>query len=170
MEEKWSTIKDFEDYQISTKGRVKSFKQDKINGKIMSFGSSGSYLTVVLRKNNKPYNKYVHRLVAEAFIENPNGLEIVNHKDENPHNNVVENLEWCDVQYNNTYNKVRERTSETRSKQEIPHRRAVKCIETNKIYDSMIQAAKDIGGIDTGVRRACIGERKTYKGYHWQFI
>lgn len=64
------------------------------------------YCKVSLCKNNKKTSVFVHRLVAEAFIPNSAMLPCVNHKDENKKNNDVENLEWCSVQYNNTYNNL----------------------------------------------------------------
>ena len=67
------------------------------------------YKTVVLTKDGKSKTHYVHRIVAEAFIENPSGLPMVNHKDEDKTNNFVENLEWCTASYNRTYGKAVER-------------------------------------------------------------
>lgn len=57
----------------------------------------------MLCKNGKTKRFSVHRLVAQAFIPNPNNLPIINHKDENPSKNIVDNLEWCDYEYNNNY-------------------------------------------------------------------
>lgn len=108
----WRDIKGFEGlYQISTFGRVKSLpKYTYSRGypqlrkeKILKPGYTGKnrcYATVILN-DGKGYK--VHRLVAEAFIPNPNNLPCVNHKDENPLNNRVDNLEWCTNQYNVKY-------------------------------------------------------------------
>lgn len=170
MEEQWAEIKDFEDYQISSFGRVKSFKQNKTEGKIISFGSSTVYLTVILRKDNKPYNKYVHRLVAEAFIPNPDNLPQVNHKDENTHNNNVENLEWVDQKTNNNYGTHNQRVSEKRKTMEIPHFRKVRCIETGEVFPSLSEAGRTMGVRDTSIRKACVGTHKTCKGFHWEFV
>lgn len=170
MEEQWAEIKNFEDYQISNFGRVKSFKQDKTNGKILSFGSSGKYLTVCLRKNNKSYNKYIHRLVAKAFINNPNNLLEVNHKDENPHNNYVNNLEWISRIDNNQYGTRLQRSLEKRNYKETPHFRKVKCIETDEIFSSISAAARSVGVRDTSIRKVCIGKAKTCKNLHWVFV
>lgn len=169
MEEQWAEIKDFEDYQISSQGRIKSFKQDKENGKILSYGSSGKYYTIVLRKNGIPYNKYIHRLVAEAFIPNNNNFPEVNHKDEDTHNNNIENLEWVSRQYNNDYGTRIERAKKNRQKN-VPHFRPVKCIELNKIFPSISAAARFMEVRDTSIRKACIGKSQTCKKFHWEFV
>jgi hypothetical protein len=67
------------------------------------------YKTVTLTKDGKTKTVYVHRIVAEAFIDNPNNLPMVNHKDEDKTNNFVENLEWCSASYNRTYGKGTEK-------------------------------------------------------------
>jgi hypothetical protein len=97
--EKWKKIKDYEDaYMISNKGRIKCLVRNgnsKERIKSLSLHSSGTYLTVELRKNNKITRKFVHRLVALYFLPNPKKLPVVNHKDGNKLNNNVDNFEWC---------------------------------------------------------------------------
>lgn len=170
MEEKWLDIKGFNgQYQISSYGRVKSFKQNK-KGKILAFGSSGKYFTVCLRKDGKPINYYIHRLVAEHFLADTYNTTLqVNHKDENPHNNNVENLEWITFEENLHYGTRDKRAILNRSKN-IPHKRPVRCIETGIVYESLSQAARQNGVRDTSIRRACLGERKTSNNYHWEFV
>ena len=83
------------------------------NGKILKPYDNGyGYLVVDLKANGKRKHKKIHRLVAEAFIPNPDNLPEVNHKDENKYNNSVDNLEWCNSSYNKTYGAGRERHSE----------------------------------------------------------
>ena len=92
MKEEWKDIVGFEGlYKVSTLGRVKSLRKNKI----MNFTTRSGYNVLNLRKEGKRYSKQVHRLVAEAFIENPQNKPIVNHKDTNRKNNNVNNLEWC---------------------------------------------------------------------------
>lgn len=103
MKEIWKDIDGFEgDYQISNLGNVLSLKYGK--HRLLSINKSGCYAQVILSKNGKFTAKSVHKLVALAFIPNPNCYPIINHKDTNPFNNEVSNLEWCTYKYNNEYN------------------------------------------------------------------
>lgn len=102
----WKDIKDYEGiYQVSNKGRIKSIGRNTSNiclkTKILkeSINQNG-YIYYCLYKNGKHKRYKIHRLVAEAFILNPNKYPVVNHKDGNKKNNNVENLEWCSSSYN----------------------------------------------------------------------
>ena len=92
---------------VSDNGR----EYDKfIPGKQMKqYMHSKGYKTVVLTKDGVSKSAYVHRLVAEAFVDNPNGFPMVNHKDEDKTNNFYDNLEWCTNGYNVNYGKGKER-------------------------------------------------------------
>ena len=106
VEEIYKDIKDLEGlYQVSNLGNVKSLNYHRSGkSKLLKPGKDkNGYLFVILSKNGKMKTFRVHRLVAETFIPNPNNLPCVNHKDENPSNNNISNLEWCDYQYNNSY-------------------------------------------------------------------
>lgn len=119
FKEEWKDIKGFEGlYQVSNCGNVKSLdrvvqycensksitNKHTVKGKDKepSIKDNG-YLTVSLYKNNKKYHKYIHRLVAEAFIENPEGLATVNHKNFDKQDNYFTNLEWCSYGDNNDH-------------------------------------------------------------------
>lgn len=112
-EEIWKDIAGYEGYyQVSTYGRVRSLDRmvNKWDGKRLSCGRILSLATnlkgyqfIYLCKDGKQKMFTIHRLVATAFIPNPNGYPHVNHIDENKMNNRVENLEWCTARYNNTY-------------------------------------------------------------------
>lgn len=133
MDEVWKDIECYEGYyQISNLGNVRSLDRyipvrnsigrRFIKGRIVpqqkriARGEEG-YCTVSLSKFGKNTLFLVHRLVAKAFIPNPNNFPDVNHKDEDKHNNHVSNLEWCTTKYNNTYGTARERSAaKTRKK------------------------------------------------------
>ena len=108
----WKDIPGYEGlYEVSNKGRVRSFHYGK--ERIMKLiSNSVGYYKISLFKGGLYKRMYVHRLVAQAFIPNPDELKEVNHKDENPGNNSVDNLEWCDHKYNMKYGTARERARE----------------------------------------------------------
>ena len=110
MEEVWKPIFDYSDYQVSNLGRIRSLKRYKI---LKQYTNSFGYKSVNLTKFGISKSFAIHRLVAKAFIPNPNKYPCVNHKDENPSNNCVSNLEWCTYQYNNTYGTSIERKIKT---------------------------------------------------------
>ena len=114
INEEWRPIKGYEGlYEVSSLGRVKSMNYSHTGKeRILKIGKHrGGYLFVILCRNGKRKNFLVHRLVAEAFLPNPNNLPQVNHKDEVKTNNCVSNLEWCDCKYNNNYGTRSERVS-----------------------------------------------------------
>lgn len=130
LNEIWKDIPYYDGlYQISNYGRIKSFCKGDEQYKVQHDNGRG-YLSVKLYKNGKMKNEYVHRLVALTFIPNPNGLPQVNHKDEDKQNNHVDNLEWCDARYNNTYGTARQRSVMTQ-KENGSYERAKERLLTN---------------------------------------
>ncbi len=128
--EEWRPIEGYEGIcEVSSKGRVRSIDRyivDKngmrkfIRGRYLSIHKDrDGYNMVSLNKNNTSKMYSVHRLVAYAFIANPNNLPSVNHINEIKTDNRVENLEWCSVEYNNTYGTRLERMVETKEKQKF---------------------------------------------------
>lgn len=106
----WKDILGFEGmYQISNKGNVKSLERTTTHNRRLSEKllktrqDKNGYYIVTIYKNKRRYDFKVHRLVALMFIPNPKNLPLVNHKDENPANNNVDNLEWCSYSYNVNY-------------------------------------------------------------------
>lgn len=117
-----------------------------------------------MRKDNRTKTHRIHRLVAEAFIENIKGLPQINHKDENKANNCVNNLEWCDSKYNMNYG--------TRSNKTIIARGTpVKCIETNIRYPSAREAGRQTNIYASSISRCCNNKYgfKTAGGFHWKY-
>lgn len=110
--EEWRDIPDYEGlYQVSSFGRVKSlyFGKERI---LKPKKDKCGYLHVILCKNGKRKSFLVHRLVAKCFLEPIKGKDIINHIDENPSNNHVDNLEFCTHEYNMNYGTIKERKSE----------------------------------------------------------
>ena len=118
MNEIWKEIEGYEGkYEVSNLGNVRSLKYARSNKvKLLKQASDHGYKRVNLFKNGKRKSHWVHRLVAIAFLPNPNNLPQVNHKDENKTNNRMDNLEWCTIKYNMNYGTRNERQSKSLSK------------------------------------------------------
>ena len=127
--------------------------------------SQYGYYRIGLTKNFKRIHYSVHRLVAKAFIPNPENKPQVNHKDENKINNNVNNLEWCTAKYNANYGTRNERTGERQTK-------SVKCVETGVIYKSLTEASKSTGLSMGDISNVCSHRKwfNTAGGYHWEYI
>lgn len=115
MNERWMPAPGFEqDYEISNYGRVRSHRRGRTKILKPMLDMWNGYLMVSLFDTNGHAHKVkVHRLVALAFVPNPNGYPVTNHKDEIKTNNCVENLEWCTVAYNTSYGTSRQRAVAT---------------------------------------------------------
>ena len=161
MEEIWKDKKDYEGhYQVSNFGRVKSIKFGK-EIILKQHINKGGYYYVCLLKNGKHKNYYVHRLVAEAFIDNPDNLPQVNHKDENKTNNSVDNLERCTNEYNHNYGTINERISQSQSKPVLQYDLNGNLI---KEWKSINECGRN--GFNQGdICKCCNGKRKTAKGF-----
>lgn len=134
---------------------------------------TGGYKTVTLTKSGITNTVFVHRIVAEAFIPNPNNLPMVNHKDGDKTNNFSENLEWCTASYNRKYGKAIEKQAkkvrgrESKKRKAIIQRRADGSF--NQWYASITEAAKEMNGSTSAISAACKGTRKTAYGYLWEY-
>lgn len=98
--EEWRDIEQFKgEYQISNFGRIRNYRTKKV---LKNYISPEGYICNSLRhsKEKRTHTVRVHRLIAEAFIPNPNNYSIINHIDGNKQNNNIENLEWCTAQHN----------------------------------------------------------------------
>lgn len=167
----WKPIMGYEGrYSISDEGQVMSLPKSVSNGrweskrkaKLLKQGTRGrgklQYNFVILSdgKGNSEH-KSVHRLVAEAFLSNPDDLEEVNHIDKNPLNNRVDNLEWCSRQYNIEYSK---------------NRRVEQYLNGEKIaeYKSITYASQLTGINRKAINNALRGWSTTAGGYEWKYI
>ena len=174
MEEIWKDIKEYEGlYQVSNTGKVKSFRQGKRNGANkeyllkMTLNANGYPQVTLYRSPSDRHKHLVHRLVAQAFIPNPENLEAVNHKDENPQNNNVDNLEWCTISYNNAYGTAQIRHSITIGQK-------VRQFTINGVLLATYESAS-IASLLTGIEKhaikdCCTGKCQTGHGYIWRFV
>lgn len=154
---KWRDIKGYEGlYQVSNLGEVRSLNYGRTGKtRILKPRDNGiGYKTVTLSKNGKIKNFFIHRLVAEAFIPNPNNLPQVNHKDEDKANNIWTNLEWCNHEYNCNYGTRNEKMSRTKGK-------SIKCITTGETFNSIKEASRYYGVPQNNIVYCLKGRRKS---------
>jgi len=177
VKEEWKDIKGYEGlYQISNLGNVKSLSrkvkhymggEKKCNEKILSPDiNHHGYCRVTLFNKNKRRRIAVHRLVAEAFVENPNGYPEINHKDENPLNNTCSNLEWCTKGYNINYGTRNERASSHLRKPVLQFGKDGSFIAR---YISCAEAGKQNNVQWRDISAVCLGKRKHAGGYRWKY-
>ena len=150
-------------YAVTSCGKVYSYKSKKF---LKPVKNSAGYSTVCLYKDGEKEFYKIHRLVAEAYLPNPNNLPYVNHKDENKENNALQNLEWCDGSYNINYGSRNERAGKAISKAlSIP----VFCVELNKTFNGASAAGRELNLNQSNITQCCKGTRKTCGGYHWKY-
>ena len=165
-EEIWCPIKGYEGlYQVSDKGSVKSIGYGK--ERILKPGRiKTGYLRVNLCKNGEKKNWLVHRIVAQAFIPNPDNLPEVNHKDEDKENNSVQNLEWCDRKYNQNYGTGIQRMAENKSKPVIQY---TKSGEFVREWKSIMDVQRNLGYSNGSISSCCTGKCKSAYDFIWKF-
>lgn len=163
MEEIWKDIKGFEGlYQVSNMGRVRSLRKNIILKSRIARGYEG----VTLCANNIHKDYYIHRMVANAFIPNPNNYPIVNHKDENKTNNCVDNLEWCTQEYNVNYGTGIAKRARSRSKKVLQFNLDGTFI---KEWKSTMDVQRNLGFAQSNIVKVCNGKRKSAYRYLWKY-
>lgn len=140
-------------YAVTSCGRVWSYKRKKF---LKPGVSRGGYLQVVLCKEGKMHTTTVHRLVAGAYIPNPDNLPQINHSDEVKTHNWISNLEWCTAKYNNNYGTHTEKISTK-----------IQCVETGEVFDSMIECERRIGFDNRRLSEHIRGMRDNVNGFHF---
>lgn len=153
-------LKDFPDYGVTEDGRVWSY----ISNKFLIPGDSGGYKKVILRVDGKRKNLYVHRLIAIAFLPNPEGKPQVNHIDGDKHNNNLANLEW------NTRTENMRHARATGLNSSKAQMKPIRCIETGQIFESGREAARVLGTYPEGISHVLKGRYKHTKGYSFEYV
>lgn len=185
----WKEIDGFPNYMVNNTGEIKSLNYNKTGREkvLIPHKLSNGYLGINLYDNNKKScYLLIHRLVAQAFLPNPNGYKIINHKDENRSNNFISNLEWCDYKYNLNYGNRNNKLSNSLTNNPFfstPIFQYSKIREFLTEFPSIAEAARTVnnGNIKaaaTNILKCCNGvadtqfgtvKRKTAYGYIWKF-
>lgn len=163
-------IKDYEGlYAATSCGKIWSYKSKKfLKPRVQRDG----YLLVNLYKDGVQKTYQLHRLIAGAYISNPNDLPQINHIDGNKFNNRIQNLEYCDNSYNqlHRYKLAKEKGEIIKMNNKGFNAKKVKCIETGIIYNSGAECAKAMGLDASHISKCCRGVAKSHKGYHFEFV
>ena len=183
--EEWRDVVGNNRYAVSSFGRVLAYSAPYKCGKRICYrkqqlltprpvNNNPPYLSVVL-SDGETHRKstVVHRLVAEAFIPNPDRLPFVNHKDENSKNNRVENLEWCTQQYNCNYGTHNVRMARTISETAYQKRKVVQLSlngEYIATFDSIEEAANSLQIHRASISLCCRNKTRTGKGFRWMYL
>lgn len=175
MTEEWKDVAGYEGlYMVSNIGRVKSlcFRNNKITIRrdrlLAQHLSWNGRIQIDLSKDGVHKRVTLHRLVAQAFIPNPDGLPQINHKDGNPRNCHIDNLEWCTASHNMAHayrNGLNEKTRRMNEEKKKPVMRS-----DGKYYDCAYAAAEDNGVSVFSIRDALKGRTHTSAGYSWRYV
>ena len=146
-------------YAITTCGKVWSHRRQRF---LKPADNGHGYLQVILCKDGVRKHYRVHRLVAEAYIPNPENKQYINHKDTVRNHNWVNNLEWATAKENKNYvgNKPYEKGTIKK----------VRCVETDTIYKNIADAGRQTNICERGIHFALTGKQKTAGGYHWEYV
>lgn len=165
-------LENYSNYEIYEDGRIYSYKSKKWLS--LTPRADGYIRVKMIDDNGKIQSLYLHRLVAMAYLPNPNNLPCVNHKDENRMNCHKDNLEWCSYQYNNTYGTKIERTLQNRVYETPTNAIRVakldrKTKEILEIFPSIKEAGRKYGSA-SHINEAAHGKRKSAYGFCWKII
>ena len=162
----WKDIVGYEGhYKISNLGRVKSLKYGK--EQILKNVKNGrGYLQVDLLKNGEEKTYYIHRIVAQVFLPNPQNLPQINHKNEDKTDNNANNLEWCTAKYNNNYGTHNQRSAEKRSKPVLQYTKDGKFV---KEWKSARDIERNLGYNSGYISSCCNGKFKSAYRFVWKY-
>lgn len=158
-------------YYIDENGNVYSYYHNR-KRKISTFHGRNNYLCVSLSKNNTHNTYFVHRLVAQAFIPNPENKPQVNHKDGNKLNNCVENLEWCTAS-ENTKHAYDNKLTHIKRGDESPNAIKIDQFDKNnnfiRTWGGATCVQNKLGLNKSNIIQCCKGRYKTVGGYIWRY-
>lgn len=171
----WKDVVGFEGlYIVSNFGEIRSVDhyvkcnsgKRLVKGRTLKPCDRGNgYPFVTMGKDGKQYNMSVHRVVAIAFLPNPNNLPEVNHKDTNTFNYSLDNLEWCDRKYNNNYSNRAYKAAVSKRKRILQ----IKNETVIRIWNSISEIERNTGISAGNISECCNGKRSTAGGYSWKF-
>lgn len=153
-------------YAITSCGRVWSYRSKKF---LSPYKMKSGYLQVTLANKGNKQKFLIHRLVAEAYLKNPNNYEEVSHLDETRDNNCVNNLAWVSRSENLNMPKYKERQSEAH-KSNPKNCKQVRCIKTGIVYISAVEASRQTGISACNISSCCHKRIKTAGGSAWEFV
>lgn len=156
----WISVEGYERYSVNEYGIVKNNETGMI---LLPIKNKAGYLTVCLYNGEKKTVR-IHRLVAKAFIPNPENKPFINHKNGIKTDNRVCNLEWVTSSENNLH---KCRVLGKKSTNEPNPKISVKCVETGETFNSMSDAARKYKTQPIHISECCRGKRKTAGGLHW---
>lgn len=175
MSEVWKDVVGYEGiYEVSNLGKIRSLNYNgtRTCKEMKGSPNKDGYIKLTLTKDKKKKTVLLHKLVADAFLENPDNLPIINHKDENKSNNNLSNIEWCTIPYNNSYGTRLERLSEsnTNGKKSKTVYQYTLDGELVNVWPSANECGRN-GFKTTCVSRCCLNKPhcNTYKGYKWSY-
>ena len=155
-------IEGFDNYEVSNLGKIRNIKSGRV---LKPRLHHSGYLRYCLYENNKKKDLLLHRILATAFIDNPEGKPCVNHIDENKSNNDLSNLEWCTVRENNAHGTRTKRAAEKLSQ------KVVQLDLNNNVlneFESIRQAERETGAPRTSISSCCNGKTKSAGGFKWR--
>lgn len=161
----WKDVKGFEGlYQISDMAEIRRVGTNRL---LKLHKSKVGYLSIALCKDGKKHYLWVHRLLAQAFIPNPENKPQVNHINGNKSDCRIENLEWVSISENHIHAYKTGLQDGVKCSKHL--RKAIRCVESGVVYESIADAARKIGAFMQNVSKACISGT-TCKGLHFEFV
>lgn len=139
-------------YAVTSCGKVWSYRSQKFLK--LRKDRYGYYYVGLRRPGDKQRNFWIHRLVAETYIPNPDNLETVNHIDYNLEHNYINNLEWMSKEENSSKRRLKK----------------VKCIETGQVFESCSEAAKSVNRCHNSMTKHLRGLTSHCAGFHWEYV